>query len=49
MHIIFIFVTIFLGYIFRGFPPGTEIIKKDQEVELWRSYIFRTILLRIAP
>jgi arsenite transporter len=39
----------FLGYLFREFLPGTEIIKTGQEVELWRSYISGTILLGIAP
>ncbi|MGQ3683773.1 MAG: ACR3 family arsenite efflux transporter [Candidatus Loosdrechtia sp.] len=39
----------FLGFVFREFLPGTEIIKTGQEVELWRSYISGTILLGIAP
>ncbi|MCK4777692.1 MAG: ACR3 family arsenite efflux transporter, partial [Actinomycetia bacterium] len=39
----------FLGYVFKGFLPGTEIIKSGQEVELWRSYISGAILLGIAP
>lgn len=39
----------FLGYLFKDFLPGTEIIKSGQEVELWRSYISGTILLGIAP
>lgn len=39
----------FLGFLFKGFLPGTEIIKTGQEVELWRSYISGTILLGIAP
>ncbi len=39
----------FLGYLFKGFLPGTEIIKTGQEVELWRSYISGAILLGIAP
>ncbi len=41
--------TLFLGYIFRDFLPGTEIVKSGQEVELWRSYISGCILLGIAP
>ncbi len=39
----------FLGYLFKDFIPGTEIIKGGQEVELWRSYISGAILLGIAP
>lgn len=39
----------FLGHVFKGLLPGTEIIKTGQEVELWRSYISGTILLGIAP
>ena len=39
----------FLGHLFRGFLPGTEIIRGGQEVELWRSYISGAILLGIAP
>lgn len=46
MYLIAIF---FLKYLFKGFLPGTEIIKTGQEVELWRSYISGTILLGIAP
>ncbi len=41
--------SFFLGYLFNGFLPGTEIIKTGQEVELWRSYISGAILLGIAP
>ncbi len=41
--------TFFLGYLFKEFLPGTEIIKTGQEVELWRSYISGAILLGIAP
>jgi len=40
---------LFLGYLFRGFLPGTEILANGEEVELWRSYIAGTILLGIAP
>ena len=39
----------FLGYLFKGFIPGTEIIANGEEVELWRSYIAGAILLGIAP
>lgn len=39
----------FLGFLFKRFLPGTEIIKTGQEVELWRSYISGAILLGIAP
>lgn len=39
----------FLGYLFKDFIPGTEIVKSGQEVELWRSYISGAILLGIAP
>jgi ACR3 family arsenite transporter len=45
----YLIATLFIGYIFRGFLPGTEIIKTGQEIELWRSYISGTILLGIAP
>jgi len=39
----------FLGYLFKNFIPGTEILASGEEVELWRSYIAGTILLGIAP
>ncbi len=39
----------FLGYLFKDFLPGTEILPNGVEVELWRSYIAGTILLGIAP
>lgn len=45
----YVIASLFLGYIFRGFLPGTEIVKTGQEVELWRSYISGAILLGIAP
>ena len=45
----FAIATFFLGYVFRGFIPGTEIVKDGTEVELWRSYISGAILLGIAP
>jgi len=45
----YLIATFFLGYLFKGFLPGTEIIKSGQEVELWRSYFSGAILLGIAP
>jgi arsenite transporter len=45
----FAIATFFLGYVFRGFLPGTEILKDGTEVELWRSYVSGAILLGIAP
>jgi len=41
--------TLFLGVLFRGLLPGTEILKDGTQVELFRSYISGTILLGIAP
>ena len=40
---------LFLGVLFKGWLPGTEIIKGGPEVELFRSYISGCILLGIAP
>ena len=45
----FAIATFFLGYVFKGFVPGTEIVKDGTEVELFRSYISGAILLGIAP
>ncbi len=45
----YLIASFFLGHVFKGFLPGTEIVKTGQEVELWRSYISGTILLGIAP
>lgn len=45
----FAIASLFLGGIFRGWLPGTEIIKDGSEVELFRSYISGAILLGIAP
>ena len=45
----YLIASFFLGYLFKEFLPGTEIIKTGQEVELWRSYIAGAILLGIAP
>ena len=39
----------FLGYIFKDFLTGTELLINGEEVELWRSYLAGTILLGIAP
>ncbi|MFH1609664.1 MAG: ACR3 family arsenite efflux transporter [Candidatus Bipolaricaulota bacterium] len=41
--------TLFLGILFRGLLPGTEILKDGTQVELFRSYISGAILLGIAP
>ncbi len=45
----YLFASLFLGVLFKGLIPGTEIIKSGQTVELWRSYISGAILLGIAP
>ena len=42
-------IATFLGYLFKGFLLGTEVIRTGQEVELWRSYISGVTLLGIAP
>lgn len=39
----------FLGYLFKDYLLGTEILANGEEVELWRSYIAGAILLGIAP
>nr|VFK61950.1 MAG: arsenite transporter, ACR3 family [Candidatus Kentron sp. UNK]VFK70068.1 MAG: arsenite transporter, ACR3 family [Candidatus Kentron sp. UNK] len=39
----------FLGYLFKDFLPGMEILPNGEEVPLWRSYIAGAILLGIAP
>jgi len=41
--------TIFLGGLFKGWLPGTEILKGGAQVDLYRSYIAGCILLGIAP
>jgi len=41
--------SLFLGVFFKGFLPGSEIVKSGSEVELYRSYISGCILLGIAP
>jgi len=41
--------TLFIGYFFRGFLPGTETVKDGTTVELYRSYISGAILLGVAP
>lgn len=45
----FAITYLFLGYLFKDFLPGTEILANGEEVELWRSYIAGAILLGIAP
>ena len=45
----FAIAALFLGGLFKGWLPGTEIIKGGSEVELFRSYIAGCILLGIAP
>ncbi|AUB61193.1 arsenical-resistance protein [Methanobacterium subterraneum] len=45
----FLFAWFFLGYLFVGFLPGTEIIATGQEIELWRSYLAGVVILGIAP
>jgi ACR3 family arsenite transporter len=45
----YLIATFFLGYVFRGFIPGVEVLKTGQEVALWRSYVSGAILLGIAP
>ena len=40
---------LFLGFFFKDFIPGTEIVKSGEEVALWRSYVSGCILLGIAP
>jgi len=44
----FLIATFFLGFLFKDFLGGTEVIN-GEEVELWRSYISGAILLGIAP
>jgi len=45
----FLIAWFFLGYLFAGLLPGTEIIATGQEIELWRSYLAGVIILGIAP
>ncbi len=45
----YLIASFFLGHLFKGYLPGTEIIKGGQTVELWRSYVSGAILLGIAP
>ncbi len=45
----YLIASFFLGYLFKGFIPGTEIVKTGETVELWRSYVSGAILLGIAP
>ncbi|MBU0630635.1 MAG: ACR3 family arsenite efflux transporter [Candidatus Margulisbacteria bacterium] len=41
--------SFFLGFLFKGALPGTELLKSGETVELFRSYIAGCILLGIAP
>lgn len=41
--------SFFIGSLFKGWLPGTEIVKGGAQVELFRSYIAGCILLGIAP
>lgn len=43
------FSTLFLGYLFRGFFSGTEVLSDGSTVEVYRSYVSGAILLGIAP
>ena len=45
----YLIASFFLGYLFKKFLPGIEVIKSGHEVELWRSYISGAILLGVAP
>ena len=45
----FAIAWLFLGILFKGWLPGTEIVSGGAEVELFRSYISGCILLGIAP
>lgn len=41
--------ALFLGFLFKNWLPGSEIVKGGSHVELYRSYISGCILLGIAP
>ncbi|MFH1550776.1 MAG: ACR3 family arsenite efflux transporter [Planctomycetota bacterium] len=41
--------TFFLAVLFKGWIPGTEVVKDGRTVEVFRSYISGCILLGIAP
>ena len=45
----YLIATFFLGFVFKNYLPGTEILKDGSTVELFRSYISGAILLGIAP
>lgn len=45
----YLIASFFLGYLFKKFLPGTEVVKSGHEVELWRSYLSGAILLGVAP
>ncbi|MFH1837204.1 MAG: ACR3 family arsenite efflux transporter [Candidatus Omnitrophota bacterium] len=44
-----VIATLFLGVLFKGSLPGSEIVKSGMRVEMYRSYISGCILLGIAP
>ena len=41
--------TLFIGYLFRDYLPGTEVLRDGTAVEVYRSYISGAILLGVAP
>jgi ACR3 family arsenite transporter len=41
--------TLFLGVLFKGWIPGTEVLRDGRTVDVFRSYISGCILLGIAP
>lgn len=45
----FLIASFFIGFLFKDFLHGTEMIKGGETVELWRSYVSGAILLGIAP
>jgi ACR3 family arsenite transporter len=45
----FAIATFFLGYVFKPYLGGTEVLADGTEVDLYRSYISGAILLGIAP
>ncbi len=45
----YVIASFFLGYLFKDFLPGMELMKTGHAVPLWRSYIAGAILLGIAP
>ena len=45
----YLIASFFLGYVFKPFLPGVEVIQNGSTVDLYRSYIAGAILLGIAP